>query len=114
MKIPQWNKRFLASTRGRIIALLRPSSRTVNELAEALELTDNAVRAHLTALERDGLVRQSGIDQQPGDPCHPFQVINGKLHSTHSERVALSSRELLISLNRITRIPPRFPPSSDP
>jgi len=36
----------------------------VNDLAAALELTDNAVRAHLTTLERDGLVRQSGT--RPG------------------------------------------------
>jgi predicted ArsR family transcriptional regulator len=64
MKIPQWNRRFLASTRGHIIGLLRGSSRTVNELAEALELTDNAVRSHLATLERDGLVQQSGT--RPG------------------------------------------------
>jgi predicted ArsR family transcriptional regulator len=36
----------------------------VNDLAEALDLTDNAVRAHLARLERDGLVRQAGT--QPG------------------------------------------------
>ncbi len=64
MKIPKWNKRFLVSTRGRIIGLLRSSERTVNELAEAVELTDNAVRSHLSTLERDGLVRQSGV--RPG------------------------------------------------
>ena len=62
--IPKLVERFWASTRGRIILLLLPGSRTVNELAEALTLTDNAVRAHLTALERDGLVRQSGT--RPG------------------------------------------------
>lgn len=56
-----WSQRYLESTRGRIIALLRSATRTVNELAEALSLTDNAVRAHLVALERDGLVRQSGL-----------------------------------------------------
>src|SRR5688572_21131112 len=31
---------------------------TVDELAAALGLTDNAVRAHLVTLERDGLVQQ--------------------------------------------------------
>jgi predicted ArsR family transcriptional regulator len=36
----------------------------VKELSEALGLTDNAVRAHLTTLERDGLVRQAG--KRPG------------------------------------------------
>lgn len=53
-----WNRRFFASTRGRIITLLRRSSRTVDELAQALDLTHTAVRAHLAALERDGLVQQ--------------------------------------------------------
>ncbi|HEU0299907.1 MAG TPA: ArsR family transcriptional regulator [Longimicrobium sp.] len=58
MQGSQWIERLLASTRGEIITLLRRSSRTVNELAEALGLTDNAVRSHLAALERDGLVEQ--------------------------------------------------------
>jgi predicted ArsR family transcriptional regulator len=64
MRVTKWNKRFLVSTRGRIIGLLRSSSRTVNDLAEALQLTDNAVRSHLSTLERDGLVQQSGV--RPG------------------------------------------------
>src|SRR5689334_6049836 len=64
MRSTPWDKRFWESTRGRIILLLRGGSLTVNELAEALGLTDNAVRTHLTALERDGLVRPSG--RRPG------------------------------------------------
>jgi predicted ArsR family transcriptional regulator len=56
--------RFWTSTRGRIILLLRREPRTVNELADALDLTDNAVRAHLTTLERDRLVRPNG--SRPG------------------------------------------------
>lgn len=60
MRKPQSNERFWSSTRGRIVTMLRGGMRTVNELAQALELTDNAVRAHLTALERDGLVQQTG------------------------------------------------------
>ena len=39
------------------------TTKTVNELAEELELTDNAVRAHLLSLERDGLIKQSGIQR---------------------------------------------------
>src|SRR6185437_6367739 len=60
----EWGERFLASTRGRIVSLLRREPRTVNELADALQLTDNAVRAHLQSLERDGLAQQSGT--RPG------------------------------------------------
>jgi DeoR family suf operon transcriptional repressor len=55
-----WSKRFLSSTRGQVVKLLRRGEATVNELAEALSLTDNAVRSHLSGLERDGLVHQSG------------------------------------------------------
>jgi predicted ArsR family transcriptional regulator len=56
----RWSNRFLSSTRGQVVELLRRGEATVNELAEALRLTDNAVRSHLSTLERDGLVRQSG------------------------------------------------------
>lgn len=59
-----WNKRFLTSTRGRVVQLLRRGEAPVSELAGALGLTDNAVRAHLTTLERDGLVRLAG--KRPG------------------------------------------------
>jgi predicted ArsR family transcriptional regulator len=64
MKSTKLDERFFDSTRGRIVRLVRGSSKTVNELAEELGLTDNAVRAHLLSLERDGLIKQSGI--QPG------------------------------------------------
>jgi len=55
---------LLRSTRGKILALLRTENRTVNELAAVLNLTNNAVRAHLLSLERDGLVQQHGT--RPG------------------------------------------------
>jgi predicted ArsR family transcriptional regulator len=64
MKSTGWRKRILESTRGRILNLLRAKEQTVNELAAALGLTDNAVRAHLLSLERDGLIHQAGT--QPG------------------------------------------------
>jgi predicted ArsR family transcriptional regulator len=61
MKYIGWRDRLFKSTRGKILELLRARECTVNELAEALHLTDNAVRAHLARLERDGLVAQSGM-----------------------------------------------------
>ena len=60
MSTAKIDKRFFESTRGRIVMLLRKGSMTVNDLATELGLTDNAVRAHLLALERDGLVQQQG------------------------------------------------------
>jgi predicted ArsR family transcriptional regulator len=70
----RWDQRFLASTRGRIVALLRRASRTVDELARALGLTDNAVRAHLATLERDGLVQQRGVRRGGGKPAYAYEL----------------------------------------
>jgi len=61
MKVTKLGERFFDSTRGRIVTLLRGGTKTVNDLTQELQLTDNAVRAHLLSLERDGLVRQSGV-----------------------------------------------------
>src|SRR5262249_35118077 len=63
-----FDKRFFDSTRGQIVTLLRSAPGTVEELAGKLNLTDNAVRAHLATLERDGLVRQSGLRRGPRKP----------------------------------------------
>ncbi|HEY9226510.1 MAG TPA: ArsR family transcriptional regulator [Gemmatimonadaceae bacterium] len=60
------NKRFLETTRGQILTLIRRGRQTVEELAEALELTDNAVRNHLSTLERDSLIQQSGVRRTSG------------------------------------------------
>lgn len=68
------DKRFFDSTRGRIVALLRGTTKTVNELAEELELTDNAVRAHLLSLERDGLVVQSGLQRGIRKPHFAYEL----------------------------------------
>lgn len=74
------------STRARIVALLRRAGRTVDELAAELDLTDNAVRAHLVALERDGLVRTEGTRRSPG-PGKPPAV-----YRIESEAEALFSQ----------------------
>jgi predicted ArsR family transcriptional regulator len=72
--ITKLDKRFLESTRGRIVALLRGTTKTVNELAEELGLTDNAVRAHLLSLERDGLVVQSGLQRGIRKPHFAYEL----------------------------------------
>ena len=53
-------------TRGQILALLRRGQMTVDELAQAIGITDNAVRLHLAALERDGLARGAGVRREGG------------------------------------------------
>ena len=48
-------------TRSRLLALLREGSWTVDDLADQLGLTDNAVRFHLDALEAAGSVEKNGV-----------------------------------------------------
>jgi predicted ArsR family transcriptional regulator len=70
-----WRERLLASTRGRVVALLRRSAQTVSDLAEKLGLTSNAVRLHLSALERDGLVEAHGTRREwTGKPATVYRT----------------------------------------
>ena len=71
------DEKFFESTRGRIVVLLRRSGRTVEELAGALGLTDNGVRAHLAVLERDGIARQRGSVRRGsggGKPAYVYEL----------------------------------------
>ena len=56
------------------MAMLRHANCTVNDLAAALHLTDNAVRSHLTSLERDGLVQQSGMRRGLRKPHYSYSL----------------------------------------
>ncbi|HEV7387808.1 MAG TPA: helix-turn-helix domain-containing protein [Gemmatimonadaceae bacterium] len=53
-------------TRGRVLALLREGQWTVDDLADRLGLTDNAVRFHLDALERAGTVEKGTVRRAGG------------------------------------------------
>lgn len=74
MSATRWDERFMASTRGQVVSLLRRGSRTVDELAGELGLTDNAVRAHLAALERDDLVRQGTPRRGASKPAFTYEL----------------------------------------
>ncbi len=65
MENTKFGQNFLDSSRGRVVVLLRQGVDTVEELAKQLGLTNNAVRAHLATLERDGLVERGGM--RPGN-----------------------------------------------
>lgn len=54
----RFDSKFLMTTRGQIVAELRRGSQTVEDLRQTLGITDNAVRAHLAVLERDGIAHQ--------------------------------------------------------
>ena len=74
-----WQRQFGETTRGRIVALLRRGQRSVEELAGLLGVTDNAVRAQLTALERDGLVSAAGVRRSgtAGKPATVYGLAPG-------------------------------------
>ena len=74
MEVSKLDRRFFDSTRGQIVTILRASPCTVDELAGKLDLTDNAVRAHLLTLERDGLIRQSGLRRGPRKPHFTYEL----------------------------------------
>jgi predicted ArsR family transcriptional regulator len=72
-----WDRKFFQSTRGRLVTLLRRTGFTVDELARELDLTNNGVRAHLATLERDGIVRQSGVVRREiggGKPAYLYEL----------------------------------------
>jgi predicted ArsR family transcriptional regulator len=67
-------QQLLDTTRGRIVTLLQREGLTVDNIASKLGLTSNAIRAQMTAMERDGVVRRSG--RRPGTtrPSHVFEL----------------------------------------
>ena len=62
------------STKGEIVRLLRRASRRVSELAEALSVSDNAIRSHLAVLERDGVVQQTTARGHIGKPAFVYSL----------------------------------------
>src|ERR671913_2484559 len=105
MKTTKLDERFFDSTRGRIVSLLRNGSSTVNDLASKLELTDNAVRAHLLSLERDGLVRQSGVQRGPRKPHFAYEL------TAEAERLFPKAYDALLN-QLITALKGRLPPAA--
>ena len=68
---------LLASTRGKLLDRLRRAPQTVEELAVALGITDNGVRAHLAVLEQDGLVRRGGLRPTARRPSQTYRLASG-------------------------------------
>src|SRR5262245_57961852 len=66
--------RLFASSRGRIVQVLRAGGMTVDDLATQLGLSRNAVRVQMTGLERDGLVQHVGSERRTTRPSHVFQL----------------------------------------
>lgn len=66
MNHPHWLERLTGSTRLQVVELLLREEQTVQEVAGKIGITPNAVRGHIAALERDGVVVQSGARRDTG------------------------------------------------
>src|SRR5919112_2831709 len=110
-----WDQKFFDSTRGQLVTLLRRGGRTVEELAQELDLTDNGVRVHLATLERDGIVRQRGSVRRGsggGKPAYIYELtpeaeelfpkayepVLGRLLDVLSEQLGSEESETLVRL----------------
>jgi predicted ArsR family transcriptional regulator len=102
MKRTKLDKRFFDSTRGRIVTLMRGATKTVNELAAELKLTDNAVRAHLLSLERDALIRQSGIQRGTRKPHFAYELTDEAEHLFPKAYDTLLNRLITVLKTRLT------------
>lgn len=58
--------RLIGGTRQEVIELLLRADRTVQEIADDVGVSTNAIRGHLAALERDGLVVQRDMRRDTG------------------------------------------------
>ena len=66
----------LPASRQAVLDLVRRGERTVNTLAARLRISDNAVRVHLIALERDGLIKRAGTVRSgaAGQPAAEYDL----------------------------------------
>ena len=73
-------KKALGS-RAKILGLLREQDSTVRDLATRLGLTNNAVRAHLVALQKEGLVRRGGLQTGTRKPHIVYALTENAIYA---------------------------------
>lgn len=126
MTSPHWLERLVGGSRQRILEYLLPADRTVQEIADELGLSANAIRGHLSALERDGLVVQQGARRDTGgkpatlyalsrdaDELFPkayARVLEGLLEVLDEEVGSEGVRELLARVGARAASPASGPP----
>jgi len=73
----------LSPARIAVVDAIRRGHHTVNAIAEALGVTDNAVRLQLSALERDGLLQRRGVlhSGRAGQPAAEYELSEDGEHA---------------------------------
>jgi DNA-binding transcriptional ArsR family regulator len=74
-------KQLLDTTRGRIVTLLQAEALTADDIASKLGLTRSAVRVHLTAMERDGVVARAGKRAGTTRPSNVYELTPSRISS---------------------------------
>ena len=92
---PRWIERLVGGTRRRVLELLLRADRTVQEVADEVGVSANAIRGHLAALERDGLVVQRGVRRNTGGKPATVFALSRDAEELFPKAYALVLQELL-------------------
>ena len=96
-----WVERFTGETTSKLLHLLRRSRLTITALADALHLTDNAVRTHIAALERDGIVEHAGTHRETGGKPARVYALTGEGEELFPKAYALVLGKLVEEIARV-------------
>ncbi len=94
----------MRATRRQIVEFLRRGPATVGETAKNLDLTASAVRVHMTALERQGLIRRAGSATGSNRPAAIYEL-------TRSADALLSSAYVPFTAGLLHVLADRLPAS---
>jgi predicted ArsR family transcriptional regulator len=95
-----WVEKLTGETRAKLLGLLRRSRQTITALADALHLTDNAVRTHIAALERDGIVEHVGALRDTGGKPARVYALTSEGEELFPKAYALVLNELVAEIAR--------------
>ena len=98
--MPNIVKTLAGETQGKLLGLLRRSPMTISELSRALDLTDNAIRTHIAALGRDGLVAEEGAQRDTGGKPARLYVLTRQGEELFPKAYALALQGLVEEIAR--------------
>jgi len=95
-----WIERLIGGTQAKLLHLLRRSHQTITALADALGLTDNAVRTHIAVLGRDGIVEEVGTQRDTGGKPARVYALTKQGEELFPKAYALVLGELVAEIAR--------------
>jgi predicted ArsR family transcriptional regulator len=95
-----WVERLTGETRAKLLGLLRRSRHTITTLADSLSLTDNAVRSHIAALERDAMVEQVSTQRDTGGKPARVYALTREAEELFPKAYALVLSQLIEEIAR--------------